>query len=323
MGESILDFGSFLGNYQLKKTLSEDCAQDRFAHFYLLAGPSGSGKHTLALRLTAAMLCEAAGEKPCGQCAACRKVFASSHPDVITVDDAEKKTVPVDLIRKMRENLFVRPNEGRRKVYILPRAQDLGLSAQNALLKVLEEPPAYGTFLLLTDNAEKLLPTVRSRCTELRLMPLEKELFLSKLQEQFPEASKDQCQSAYLRSGGYLGQAEALLRSGGQMEPQTDAFAQAYAGRNSLELLRVLTSMEKLKREQLFTLLSQWREVLLSALSYRAGAPAENQFSEALCRGRTAAELSAACGALELAMQYAQGNVSVGAICGDLFWKLR
>lgn len=154
-------------------------------------------------------------------------------------------------------------------------------------------------------------------------MPLEKKLFLKKLREQFPEASEEQCQSAYLRSGGFLGQGAALLRSGGQLEPQTDAFAQSYAGRNSLELLRVLTSMEKLKREQLCTLLSQWREVLLSALSYRAGAPAENQFSETLCRGRTAAELSTACGTLELAMQYTQGNVSVGAICGDLFWKLR
>ncbi len=322
-GESILEFGNFYGNDQLKKTLSEDCAQSRFAHLYLLAGPQGSGKHTLALRLAAAMLCEAAGERPCGRCVACRKVFSGSHPDVITVDDTEKKTVPVDLIRKMREDLFVRPNEGRRKIYILPRAQDLGLSAQNALLKVLEEPPAYGAFLLLADNAEKLLPTVRSRCTELRLMPLEKKLFLKKLREQFPEASEEQCQSAYLRSGGFLGQGAALLRSGGQLEPQTESFAQAYAGRNQLELLRVFASMEKCKREQLLALLGQWREVLLSSLSYRAGAPAENQFSEALCRRRTAAELSVACCVLERAMQYAQGNVSVGAICGDLFWKLR
>ncbi len=96
-------------------------------------------------------------------------------------------------------------------------------------------------------------------------MPLEKKLFLKKLREQFPEASEEQCQSAYLRSGGFLGQGAALLRSGGQLEPQTDAFAQSYAGRNSLELLRVLTSMEKLKREQLCTLLSQWREMFRSA----------------------------------------------------------
>ena len=166
-------FESLLGNERIKRNLSAAAVKNRFAHFYLISGPKGSGKHTLARLLTAALLCESE-EKPCLQCNVCRKVMGDTHPDCITVEDPEHKNVAVKIIRDARESIFIRPNEGIRKIYLFP--QEMGLEGQNALLKVLEEPPSYGVFIILSENPEALLPTVRSRCTELQLTAVEPRL---------------------------------------------------------------------------------------------------------------------------------------------------
>ena len=144
-----MGFESLLGNERLKENLRSSINRGRISHFYLIAGPEGSGKRTLARLLAAAILCKSA-EKPCGVCPACRKVLGAGHPDFITIDDPEKKTVSVDLIRQARADIYIRTNESDHKIYLFPRAQDMGIPGQNALLKVLEEPPSYGVFLLLT-----------------------------------------------------------------------------------------------------------------------------------------------------------------------------
>ena len=148
-------FESLLGNEQLKKNLQNSISGGHISHFYLISGPAGSGKHTLAKLLSAAILCSS--HEPCLGCSVCRKVMDNTHPDVITVDDPVHKTVAVKIVRQFREDVFIRPNETEYKIYLLP--QELGIEGQNALLKILEEPPGYGVFILLTDNPEKLLPT--------------------------------------------------------------------------------------------------------------------------------------------------------------------
>lgn len=318
-----MEFPGFLGNEQLKENLSAALDRQRAAHFYLISGPAGSGKHTLARLLSAALLCRSGGRKPCGVCSQCRKALAWAHPDLITVDDPERKTVPVELVRQAREDLFIRPNEAERKIYYIPRAQDLNLSGQNALLKVLEEPPAYGVFLLLTDNPDRLLPTVRSRCVELKLQPLNRAELTGELCREFPQAGPEEIAAAVARSGGWLGQAKALLSDGGGWLPQTLGFAEAYSRKDSLGLLRVLVPMEKLKREQLIPMFTQWRELLSSALTCRAGLPPMDGLSRSIAAGRTARELSQGVEVLSLSLEYLQGNVSPGAVCGNLTWKLR
>ena len=167
-----MGFEGLLGNDRLKENLISSLGKGRISHFYLISGPEGSGKHTLARLLTAAILCRETG-KPCGKCGPCRKVLEGNHPDVITVDDPEHKTVAVRIVREAREDVFIRPNEADHKIYLFP--QELGIEGQNTLLKILEEPPSYGVFILMTDNPDKLLPTVRSRCTELALQALDED----------------------------------------------------------------------------------------------------------------------------------------------------
>ena len=316
-----MGFEALLGNEQLKETLSAARRKGRMSHFYLLSGPRGSGKHTLADLIAAAMLCREP-EGPCGVCAHCRKVLGRGHPDYITIDDPTKKTVPVDLIREARADIFIRPNEGERKIYLFPRAQDMGIPGQNALLKVLEEPPSYGVFLLLTDNPEKLLPTVRSRCVELKLRALPERLLGQKLRAEFPEADEGAIAAAISRSGGYLGQARELLGGGGLSE-NAKSFAAAFAARDTFALQKLLTPMEKWKRDVLIPELQQWLELLEQALLVRSGLGAVTSEAAAIGRSRSPRDLMRCCQSLKKAMEYAQGNVSCAAVCGWLSWELR
>ena len=103
-----MGFRRLLGNDQLKQNLTNALSSGHISHFYLISGPVGSGRHTLARLLAAAILCQG-HQKPCLSCSACRKVMSDNHPDFITVDDPEKKTVPVDLIREARADIYINP----------------------------------------------------------------------------------------------------------------------------------------------------------------------------------------------------------------------
>ncbi len=317
-----MGFETLLGNHRLKQNLAESLAKGHISHFYLISGPEGSGKHTLARLLAAAILCRGS-RKPCGVCDPCRKIFNSNHPDFITIDDPEKKTVTVDLIRQARADIYVQPNESDHKIYLFPRAQDMGVPGQNALLKVLEEPPKYGVFLLLTDNPEKILPTVRSRCTELKMQALEEDILLRQLQREFPQAAEEDIRAAMVRSGGFLGQAKNLLENGNTLSSQTETFVNAFAHRDALLLVQTLAPMEKWKRDALAETLEQWLELLESALVSRSGLPAVSGQARLLSQMRSGAELHRAVQNVKKALDYCQSNVSPGAICGWLAWELR
>ena len=313
-------FENLLGNDRLKRNLEESLARGHISHFYLISGPKGSGKHTLAKLLAEAILCEGS-RKPCGSCAHCRKMRSGNHPDFITVEDPEHKNVAVKIVRQIRDDMFIRPNEAAYKIYLFP--QELGIEGQNALLKILEEPPAYGVFLLLTDNPNKLLPTVRSRCTELKLQALEEKTIRNQLRLDFPGAAEENLAAAVLRSGHFLGQARELLENGDDLPPQTESFVKAFANRDPLLLTQTLVPMEKWKRDALTELLAQWLELLEAALTSRTGLSAVSAHSRELARQRSAVELYEAVQVLKKALAYTQSNVSPAAVCGWLIWALR
>lgn len=310
----------FLGNERVKQNLEQSLRRGHISHFYLISGPRGSGKRTLAKMLAAAILCREAA-RPCMSCGICRRCMEGSHPDFITVEDPEHKNVAVKIVREIRDDMFILPNESDHKIYMFP--QDLGIEGQNALLKVLEEPPKYGVFLLLTDNPEKILPTVRSRCTELKLTALPGQLLRQTLGREFPKAEKTDIDAAIVRSGGFLGQAREILESGDALPPQTESFVRSFAARDALGLTQTLVPMEKWKRDALLPVLGSWLETVESALACRSGSTAVSAMARTLAESRSSSELYQAALTLKKAVEYATGNVSPAAVCGWLAWELR
>lgn len=162
-------FDSFIGNEKLKDRLMKDIRSGGLSHAYIIEGPEGSGKKTLAKLICAAVSCRAE-EPPCMKCDSCYKIFSDISPDVITVTpDADRVQLGVDVIRRLIEDASFAANDLENKFYIIPDCDLMNRQAQNSLLKILEEPPVGVMFLLLCKNAETLLPTVRSRAPSLRL----------------------------------------------------------------------------------------------------------------------------------------------------------
>lgn len=315
-----MGFESLLGNERLKETLQASLNKGHISHFYLISGPKGSGKHTLAKLLASAILCEG-GNRPCGVCGPCRKLGNHNHPDFLTVEDPEHKNVAVKIVRQVREDVFIKPNESAYKIYLFP--QELGTEGQNALLKILEEPPKHGVFILLTDNPEKLLVTIRSRATELKLQALPEKLLHRQLRMDFPQASEEDLTSAMARSGGFLGQAKEILAEGGALLPQTESFIRCFAARDYLGLTQTLVPLEKWKRDALLELLFSWKDLLEQAFACRTGGRPAGRLAQSIAASRSSAELLHAVKVLDKAALYCQSNVSPGAICGWLQWALR
>lgn len=244
---------------------------------------SGSGDRMAAARFAAAaMECQAEGGRPCLQCRQCRKVMEDIHPDVQTVQDPDHRELPVVLLRRLRQDAYIRPNDGAAKVYIFPDCDALNQRDQNVLLKLVEEGPPYAAFLFCTETAATLLPTIRSRCVEWKLR--------GGNEDARDDTARDLCR--------------------------------AFASGQLLPVSQYLVGLEnkRLKREQLQQLLEAgWRaaaEALLAA--YGKPDPADIPGAEELRRGLTVRQLR---GLTELMKRYClecRYNVGVGHVLGAL-----
>jgi len=239
-------------------------------HAYLVCGPEGSGKTVFAETLAAGLVCTGDGKKPCGVCIPCKKAAAHAHPDIITVYKTGKQKFTVDQSRRLRNDMLVRPNEAEYKVYILPDAHYANDAAQNALLKVLEEPPEYGVIILIAKSAEDMLPTVRSRCVRIDMQPLREDMICGLLKKEYPSESAESITAAAREGGGYLGAARALLS--GVAHGQDKRIAAALAGGDELELFRAFAETDSLEYEERREALAGVCGILSEALKVKTGA---------------------------------------------------
>lgn len=162
-----------LGQEHIVSHFRNAVASGKVSHAYILNGEDGCGKRLLAETFAAALLCTGTGDKPCGQCHSCKQAATANHPDIRYITHEKPNTISVDEVREQLNNdIAIRPYESQYKVYIIDEAEKLNAASQNAILKTIEEPPAYAVILLLTNNAASFLPTIMSRCVLLNVKPV-------------------------------------------------------------------------------------------------------------------------------------------------------
>ncbi len=171
-----MDFYQIVGHEDIIRHFKSSIEQNRVSHAYILCGEANSGRRSLAFSFAKTLQCESGGLDPCNACPACIKADSHNHPDIIYVHHEKPNLISVDEIRsQVVDTMDIRPYSGKYKVYIVEDAQLMNEQAQNALLKTIEEPPAYGVIILITDSQEKMLPTILSRCVTLSLRPVKEQ----------------------------------------------------------------------------------------------------------------------------------------------------
>ena len=166
-------FSELVGHEQIKEHLQAAIRDRKPFHAYIFQGDVGVGKEAVATAFAAGLQCQGEGEKPCKSCVSCHQAESGNQPDIIKVTHEKPNTISVGDIRiQVNGDIAVKPYSSPYKVYIINEAEKMSVEAQNAILKTLEEPPAYAVIMLLTDNVDSLLPTILSRCVVLNMKPV-------------------------------------------------------------------------------------------------------------------------------------------------------
>ena len=206
-------FEEIIGHEKVIAHLQASLKGKTVSHAYILSGEDGSGKNMVASAFAKSLLCEAGYGNPCNICRSCLQFDSGSHPDLHYITHEKAGSIGVDEIRRQLVNdAAFRPYSSRYKVYIVDEAEKLTEAAQNALLKTIEEPPAYVVILLLTNNLSALLPTVQSRCLKLDLREVAQDRIRTYLTQhyQLPDY-KARVIAAY--SQGNIGRAKEMASS--------------------------------------------------------------------------------------------------------------
>ncbi|MBO4692823.1 MAG: DNA polymerase III subunit delta' [Clostridia bacterium] len=235
-----------IGNEGVKDSVIGMLSSGRIPHAILIEGEAGCGKSELARFICKGIICRK-NNRPCGDCSGCRHFESGNHPDVLLVSPAkERKTVSVNQIREIIADAAILPQESDRKVFIIDPADIITPQAQNALLKVLEEPPESVVFILTAVSKNNLLSTIVSRCTVLTLGQPEKSAaieYISSVSKKETEIIKEALNASHGSIGGAL---NILKRkSATKSSDLADSFLNAVKSGNRYELMRVVLPLEK------------------------------------------------------------------------------
>ncbi len=256
------------GQEMVVQRLRAALSANRVPHAYLFTGPPGVGKEQTARVLAQALVCIKRTDDACGRCAGCRKVVAGTHSDVITVTPPEgKRRIVIKQVRALQGQMAYRPYEARNRVVLVLDAETMTEEAANALLKTLEEPPDSTLFVLTSARSNSLLATIRSRCQEVRFVPLGRDEVAARLKAD--GCAPDVAQVLAALSEGSLGRAQALLEAG--LPEEREAVLKAVAGLDLDDPVKLLELSESWYRERervddrIDLLLSWYRDLLVLA----------------------------------------------------------
>ena len=206
-------FQDIIGQDQMKEHLMGAIQHGKVSHAYLINGERSSGKEFIAKVFAKALQCEEGGIEPCGKCHSCKQAVGRNQPDILYMRHEKPNTISVDDIRtQLNNDIVIKPYSSKYKVYIVDEAEKMNVQAQNALLKTIEEPPAYAVIILLTTNADRFLPTILSRCVTLNIKAVPDEKIKKYLMShyQIPDYQAEVCVAF---AQGNVGKAIALASS--------------------------------------------------------------------------------------------------------------
>lgn len=235
----------FAGNSRIVNSVLQFAAQKQFPHAIIIDGNKGTGRHTIAKFIAQAAVCDAQNS-PCDNCKACNMAISSNHPDIIWISSEDnKKNISVNQIREVRSSAFIKPHMNASKVFIIEKADSMNDQAQNAFLKILEEPPQKVIFILLCENSSSLLPTVLSRCVTLTLTPPE-TADAADFIRQTTDYSVEDILSALQKSRNNIGAALSLLNNSDSFSDISARFLDlVLQNKSTLDLLKEIYPLEK------------------------------------------------------------------------------
>lgn len=240
-------FKDVVGHQELIEYIQSAVRQKKVSHAYILNGERGSGKKMVAGLFAMTLQCEQGGVEPCGTCKSCRQAQSGNQPDIITVTHEKPGSISVEDIRtQVNGDIQIKPYSSPYKIYVIPEADLLTVQAQNALLKTIEEPPEYARIFLLTENADSLLATIRSRCVTLKFRNIPdariKEYLMQRMR--LPDYQAEIC-TAFAQ--GNLGKA-ILLATSESFHERKEA------------VIQLLTEIDRMQLPDLVGVIKEWNQ---------------------------------------------------------------
>ena len=310
----------FYANKVLHKMLTGSIDGGHLCHAYLLCGQKLIGKKTLAKNFSMAILCKG-DTKPCYQCSSCLKILSKNHPDLYIYDGKQgKSSIHIETIREIRKDAFIRPNESEHKIYIVPNAQDMSISAANAFLKILEEPPPYAVFILTADSKQSVPETILSRCIPFEVFPMTLEEEIGALTELFPDKPAEEISRFAEISNGNLGRAIDFLTdtSYNDMVALSRKAIDAIISKREYDLLACMSKANS-TRIGMIEMITQLSVMLRNAIIHKLGVKSSTDtLVTSLGYTLTLQQMNTMQDALEKARQGIEGNVNMGLLSNTL-----
>jgi len=239
-------FSDIIGQENMKEQLQGAIRQNKVSHAYLIHGENRAGKEFIAKIFAKTLQCEQKGDNPCNECHSCHQADSLNHPDIIFVAHEKPNLIGVDDIRHgINDTVMIKPYSSPYKIYIIQEAEKMSPQAQNALLKTLEEPPAYVVFLILTNSTDILLSTILSRCVVLHMKPVRDDAMRDYLMKELrvPDYRAEIC-IAFAR--GNVGRAKALASSEDFDKIRNDALS-LLKNIYDMEIVEIMEALKRIK----------------------------------------------------------------------------
>lgn len=320
-----------LGHEEVIKHLQNAAAMDKVSHSYIFAGEKGSGKKLLAKLFAMTLQCEKHGKEPCLQCSSCKKAMNRNQPDIIYVTHEKPNSIGIEDIREqLIADVDIKPYTGPYKIYIVDEAEKMTVQAQNALLKTIEEPPAYAVIILLVNNAPALLPTIASRCVTLNFKPVRDEVIKKYLMEEL-HVPDYQAEVSVAFAQGNVGKAKQIATAEDFTEMMDAAFRILKKGRDMevyemVDAIKLLSEQKHTVYEYLDLFLVWFRDVLMfKATRQMDGLVFKQEYNDIKRRADVSSYegLETIIKAIETAKQRLQANVNFDLTMELLFLTIR